>query len=356
MKKQLNTAKFILLLLLHCLSIGEADARPPTDWPKDGVLIMPDMKSAPILSAIKNAQKSIDLTQYHLDDEGVINQLIDARKRGVQVRIILNKPGLFPPPFATVINEASSKKLAEGGIETHYLKDFQYGLVHYKFMIIDNDYALIQTFNFDPFNFNEARNFGITVENPKVIATLSSIFQNDYSGESQKNDDNALSFFEKDNLILGPQNQRKVMLQFLASAKKSIYIYQQDLSDPEVGELLRKAALDGKKVRILMTPSPFGGHDLNGINRTFIAAAGGAFRFKPKSELYIHAKVALIDPEDSGRMYVGSCNFWPEALGRNREIGIVTNNVTQVQRVFSVFNKDWDSSLSYDEASSPKKE
>lgn len=339
-----------ILFLLQITYKSESWAKPPSEWPKDGVLVMPDMKSDPILSAIKNARKSIDLTLFHLDDETIIDQLIDAKKRGVEVRIILNKPDLFPPPFSTQINAATSKKLAQNGIETHYLKDFQYGLVHYKFMVIDKDYALIQTFNFDSFNLEKSRNFALTIENPQTVATLQAIFQNDYDGQSQKNDENVLNLLKHENLILGPNHQRETLLQFLTSAKKSIYIYQQDLSDPEMGEALRKLARAGKRVRIIMTPSPFGGNDLNGINRTLITAAGGEFRFKPKSELYIHAKVVLIDPEGSGKMYVGSCNLWTEAIERNREIGIITDNQPQVQKIFSVFNKDWESGKTYEEA------
>ncbi|MBY0293667.1 MAG: hypothetical protein K2W92_10330 [Alphaproteobacteria bacterium] len=151
-------------------------------------------------------------------------------------------------------------------------------------------------------------------------------------------------------MILGPTHQRYLISNLLRSAKQSIYIYQQDLSDPEIGKLLSSLAKNGKKVKILMSPEPFGGIDNNRINQTVITSSGGEFRFKPKSELYIHAKVILIDPEENGQLYVGSCNLWPEVLSRNRELGVVIKNNSQVQAVYTIFKNDWGSALSYEEA------
>ncbi len=105
-----------------------------------------------------------------------------------------------------------------------------------------------------------------------------------------------------------------------------------------------------------MSPEPFGGIDNNRINQTIITSSGGAYRFKPKNELYIHAKVILIDPEENGQLYVGSCNLWPEALSRNREFGVVIKDNPQIQAVYDTFKKDWESALSYDEAKAKHKQ
>jgi phosphatidylserine/phosphatidylglycerophosphate/cardiolipin synthase-like enzyme len=342
--------KAFLFLVIYSVTVSSGYAKLPSDWPKNGVLVLPDMGSTPILNAIRSAQVSIDVALYHLDDPAAIDALIDAKQRGVNVRVILHKPHLYPEPFKNSINEETSEKLKKHGITTHFLKDFYYTLTHYKVMIIDNDYALIQTFNFDDFNFNKARNFALTLQNKEQVEALQQIFDNDYRGQSAENDEEVQRLRDDLKIILGPRQQRETFVGFLRTAKKSVYIYQQDLSDPEIGQVLVDLAKEGKKVHVLMVPVPFGGIDHNRINQTLIQGAGGQFRFKPKSELYIHAKVALIDPEGEGQVYIGSCNFWPEALSRNREIGVISDNPSHIEAVFTIFKKDWQSSLGYEEA------
>jgi cardiolipin synthase len=336
----------ILFIFLH----APLFAQLPSDWPEHKILILPEMENKHILSVIKSAKKSIDLTLYRLEDTQVIDQLIEAKKRGVNVRLILQKPCLYPSPFDNINNGKTIAKLKEIGILTHFLPDHNYSLTHYKFIIIDGEYAIVQTFNYDDFNFKTARNFGLTVENKTQVEALKKIFDNDYKGNYSKNDEAILSLWKNAKLVLGPIHQREIISEFLRSAKHSVYIYQQDISDPEIGKILASLAKEGKRVEVLMTPLPFGGIDNNRINQTIITANGGEFHFKPKSELYIHAKVILIDPEKDGQMYIGSCNLWPEALSRNRELGIVTTDKSQIQAVYDTFKKDWQSSYSYQEA------
>jgi phosphatidylserine/phosphatidylglycerophosphate/cardiolipin synthase-like enzyme len=335
------------LLLVHTF-LGHLSARPP-GWPEDNILVLPDMGSSPIISAIRSAKKSIDLMLYHLDDTQIIDQLIHAKKERVSVRVILHKPDLYPAPFENRINTETVEKLTHHGIQTHFLPDHMYTLTHSKFMIIDEEYAIIQTFNYDDFNFQEARNFGILVDNKDQVQSLAHLFNNDYNSQPHLNDDN-ISHLRTSNIILGPVHQREYVKEFLQSAHHSIYIYQQDLSDPEVGETLISLSKKGIKVHVLMTPVPFGGIDNNRINHTKIMAFGGKCRFKPKADLYIHAKVVLIDPESEGQMYLGSCNFWPEALSNNRELGLIVQNKNSIQSVFDVFKRDWESAQSYSQA------
>jgi cardiolipin synthase A/B len=346
----MHVFKLSVFFLLYTIDCSTALLALPSGWPENKILILPDMGRHPILTAIKSAKKSIDITGYHLDDPQVIEELIQSRRKGIRIRLILQKPYLYPSPFDNKINEATSIKLKNHGIETHFLEDYRYPLVHYKLMIIDNEYAIVQNFNYEDRNF-KARNFGLTIENKEQVQALSKIFENDYNGKSLENDKESLTLWNKTRIILGPLYQRKLIMDLLRSAKSSIHIYQQDLCDPEMGKLLSSLAKEGKKIEVIMVPAPFGGVDSNRINQTIITASGGQFRFKPKNELYIHAKVILIDPEKKGQMYIGSCNFWSECLSRNRELGVVTNNKSQIQVVYDTFKKDWQSSYSYDEAS-----
>jgi len=85
MRKILKTSVFLLLYGFLSTKVLLA---LPEDWPKDKIIVLPDMGSKHIVSAIKSAKKSIDLTLYHLDDKEVINEFINAKKRNVNVRVI----------------------------------------------------------------------------------------------------------------------------------------------------------------------------------------------------------------------------------------------------------------------------
>jgi hypothetical protein len=154
-------------------------------------------------------------------------------------------------------------------------------------MIIDQDYAIVQTFNYDDFNFKKARNFGLTIEDKKQVSALSEIFENDFNEKSSENDKKVLALWSDEKIILGPKKQRTSISNLLRSTKKSVYIYQQDLSDPEIGKILVALVKEKKTVNVLMVPEPFGDIDNNRINQTKITASGGEFRFHPKNKLYI---------------------------------------------------------------------
>lgn len=350
----ITTAKKLIfaLLLMFVHSSTLLYAKPPKSWPEDGILVFPDSGKAPIVQAINEAKISIDLALYRLEDSETVKALVEAKKRGVEVRVILQKAKLYPEPFSNPKNEEIANELKTGNIITHYNTDHAYILNHYKFMVIDKEYALVQTLNYDDFNFNKARNFAISIENSEQISILLTIFENDYNGKSSQNDNEAMNWWKKSHIILGPQDQRNIITDFLKSAKASVYIYQQDLSDAKIGKALREIAKDGKKVHVLMPPAPFGGIDFNRSNQTQISDGGGEFRFLPKPELYIHAKVILIDPEEKegGKALIGSCNLWSQALDVQRELGVITENTSQVKKIFGVFQKDWEKGMSYDEA------
>lgn len=359
--RNFSVKSLILALVLVLIQTSTLlHAKPPKSWPEDGILVFPELGNVPILEAIKEAKSSVDLALYRLEDPEVVNELIKARGRGLNIRVILQKPNLYPEPFANPKTKEIADELKKGDIETHYNSDHEYILSHYKFMIIDKEYGLVQTLNYDDFNFNKARNFAISIEDKNQISILQSIFDNDYTGKSSENDKEALNWWKKSRIILGPEHQRDIITDLLKSAQKSIYIYQQDLSDAKIGKVLRKLAKEGKIVHILMPPAPFGGIDFNRINQTQIIEGGGEFKFLPKPELYIHAKLILIDPEEKegGKAYIGSCNLWPEALDVQRELGVETNNTSQIGKIFEVFKKDWEKGMNYDEAleKSKKKE
>lgn len=104
---------------------------------------------------IVSAKKSIYITTpYFLPNKNVRDQIISARRRGVDVKILT--PGRKSDHYLT---RTSSRRifgeLLKEGIEIY---EYQPAMIHAKIMIVDDSWAMIGSSNFDP------RSFGINDE------------------------------------------------------------------------------------------------------------------------------------------------------------------------------------------------
>ena len=54
------------------------------------LIILPDDTAKPILDAVNGAKKSLNIRMFLFTDLGLVNAVITAKKRGVQVRVMLN--------------------------------------------------------------------------------------------------------------------------------------------------------------------------------------------------------------------------------------------------------------------------
>lgn len=193
--------------LLGLLLVSSAQAAQ-TPMPGPGIYLNSD--GAPIIPMIVNAQRSIDIEIYTMDDPGVRTLLRNALKRGVQVRII-KEPSpegasckVFDPPGADNADCADQKNLvsqvrAAGGTYEPYNKQnlcphggsspcFEHG----KIALVDGNIAMISTGNFDSTNLCIAsenpsrcdRDYSLVVDDSNVVSTLENLFEADIKAQS----------------------------------------------------------------------------------------------------------------------------------------------------------------------------
>ena len=108
----------------------------------------------------------------------------------------------------------------------------------------------------------------------------------------------------------------------LYSAKKTLYIYNQTVTDPGIIETLKDLYKSGIDVKLCTTNT-----DQHGVTLPF-----------PVSRLsspYIHAKLILIDGTS---LLLGSINFTTNALDHNRELALYIEKdekfYSQVENLF----------------------
>jgi cardiolipin synthase len=307
------------------------------------------------VEALDEAKSTIDLAMYDLRDRILIQHLAKAYKRGVKIRIIneqniyLHGNNIFKEdelPLITLTNLGIEVK----PLPPYFITETSNATAHYRFLIVDKKRVIITTANWDAFTFRQTplmRNFAIILtaeKQPNEVKEIADVFEADW---------NRLSIAPTNpNLVWGPHQQSEKLQKFMSEAKESITIYQQSFNDPDMTNFLQSLAERGIKIRLLMTPYPFGGHeDTNNRFQEQLLKAGG--EVKLSVEMYIHAKIIIVDNK---KAYIGSCNFWPQSLKANRELGYITDDVPVIQILRSYFENDWQAAKSYRDGRSNKRD
>ena len=166
-------------------------------------------------------------------------------------------------------------------------------------------------------------------------------------------------------------NSRQRQLDLIASATKTLVVYNEEMGDADMVSALADAARRGVDVRVVMSstfdkpngvPTPKDEADYgtdkglymfsylvsNGVKVKFFCSKNCA-----ENELYIHAKAIVADGLNA---FMGSENFGYASLNYNRELGLMLTNSTDpdvkqtapsvvsvggVAAIMTAFSKDW---------------
>lgn len=147
-----------LIVALLCSATAFGLPLPSGEYPL--VCFTPNQKcQIHIIDHINDAKKSIRIQAFSFTDKAIANALIDAHKRGVDVKLILNK---------TNVNSAQSAKdiVINAGIPVKF--DYPRGIAHNKVMIIDEENLVTGSYNFSENAYkNNTENLLILVD-PKL--------------------------------------------------------------------------------------------------------------------------------------------------------------------------------------------
>jgi len=134
--------------------------------------------------AIQNAKKSISCELFVLSNRETIDNLIDAHKRGLDVRIILNPLKIKDNP----INEKAAKRLKEAGVPVKWFvpDKGEKDKLHAKMGIFDDDQVILGSANWTYAGFNINREADVEVLDKKVNSGFSKMFDSDWEKASAK--------------------------------------------------------------------------------------------------------------------------------------------------------------------------
>lgn len=286
----------------------------------DELIIEPDMGRQPILSALSDAKTSIDLVLYGFTDNAFTDALIRAKNNGKNIRILLE-----PSPYKNANeNSAAIQQLQDANILPHF-SDPQFKLTHQKTFILDQQKAIIMTFNLTHSTFKKERNFAVMITDPKTISEIQAVFTADWAHKNIT--------VHQPNLVWSPNNSREKITDFIRGAHTNIKIYAQDISDYKIIGELAKAARDGVTVEIIMSDL-----DRKPYRKKLDYLKKAGVVIQNNTHYQIHAKVIIVDQE---RALLGSTNLTKPSIDNNRELSIITEDPHVITPLLNTFQQDW---------------
>jgi cardiolipin synthase A/B len=294
----------------------------------------PDDGDSPLTESFNKAQKSIKIVIFHISNPNVVSSLVDAKKRGVDVTLIVDAVQYRGTNNLKVLDQMTT-----AGINVvRASKGFS--ISHEKTFLIDDKLLFISTMNMVT-TFASTRDFGIFMTNKELIIEWLSVFNADLKNAiDQTKNTPKLS---EANLIWSPINSQEKLANMIDSAESEIELMVENLGDASVQASLGNAIKRGVKVKIITPECVFGSEPArNDKFIKFLTDLGAEAKLmspnKNEGRPYIHAKTLNIDHEVA---YLGSENYSINSLNYARELGIIFNESHFISEMSSTFNDDW---------------
>jgi cardiolipin synthase len=288
------------------------------------LLVEPAAGTGPIYRLITGARRSVDLTMYELRDASAEADLAAAARRGVDVRVLLDRH-----------LERSRNIAAYDYLAAHHVH-VRWGpagtTVHQKTLTVDDATSVIMTLNLVTEDYPGTRDFAVIDTGHPDVAAIVATFDADFGGRAITPSDGA-------GLVWSPTNAQASVLAVIRRARHTLAVEDEEMDDSAVTSALAAAARRGVNVKVVMTADAEWDAAF-----TELAKAGVHIRLyaDDASALYIHAKVIVADAGRTGqRVLVGSQNFSVASLDYNRELGILTSSAALVRTVSATVARDY---------------
>jgi cardiolipin synthase A/B len=291
------------------------------------LLVMPDDTVTPVLDAIRGAKKSIRVKMFLFSHPGLLDAVIEAKKRGVDVRVMLNPARRSGKSE----NDTAYKALRAAGLDViDSSPDFE--VTHEKSMVIDEEVAFIKSFNWELRNLTQTRDYAIVTTHPSEVNEVIRCFDADWERKPFKVDNDAL-------LIWCTANGRDRIVRFIDAAQHTLFVQNERYQDPVIIEHLVRAKMRGVKVHVMARPP----HKLKRDKLT--EAVSGlrimndvGIKVHKLRHLTLHGKMLLAD---HSRAIVGSINLAPGSFDSRRELAIEVHTPEVVERLREIAHHDW---------------
>ena len=284
--------------------------------------IEPYAGAAPVVSVINAAQHEVDVAVYYLGSRRIVAALSRAEQRGVEVRVMVDgkpyeiKPWMVRNELNALINSHISVKLPPRRFDSRWL------FMHCKYVVTGHQ-AMIGTANFDHAAFTKNREYLLVTSAPQVVHALQTVFNADWNRVRAGSGPRQI-------LDMSPGATPDIMQ--VIDQPGAILVETEEMGDDY--RVLHALEQKGKNAKVIV-PSTESASDRKNLHQ--LASYGVQIRYLPANIAYLHAKAVY----GINMSFIGSENFSPTSLDKNREIGI-----TLVSKQFPALKRQMDNDWS----------
>ncbi|OYW04722.1 MAG: hypothetical protein B7X11_02610 [Acidobacteria bacterium 37-65-4] len=273
------------------------------------LIIEPSDGVEPLLTAIRNAKKSVEIAIFRFDRKDVeIALKAAALAKGVRVTALI----------------ASANRGGETRLRSLELRFLEAGIIvartntdlvryHDKFVLIDRRTLYLLSFNFTHLDIDHSRGFGVVTTNAAWTREAVRLFRADCARTTYAP--------KSETFVVSPSNSRKVLGDFLRRAKTQLLIYDPKIGDKEMLRILNERAKAGVEIKII--GSVTGRH---------------AFDAQKLRSRRLHTRTII---RDRRQAFVGSQSLRPAELDARRELGLIVQDAKVVRKLIDTFEADW---------------
>jgi cardiolipin synthase A/B len=265
----------------------------------------------PLVNAINSAATTVDIAIFRFDRKEVERALINAVNRGVQVRALIactNRGG------EKRLRDLETRLLGAGVMVARTADDLV--RYHAKYVIIDHRELFLLAFNFTYLDIEQSRSFAIITKNKAVVDEISRLFEMDMKRQPYT--------AGLDWLVVSPTNARAALAKFIKGAKKELYIYDPNISDPEMIRALEERRKNGVEVRVLGR----------------LTRHSDQIETAKLHNMRLHTRLIL---RDGTHAFIGSQSLRRVELDRRREVGMIFDDEPIIASILNTFLADWKS-------------
>jgi cardiolipin synthase len=286
----------------------------------------PDDGYEPILNLIRSARHSVQMTMYQLSDPDAVDALVDARRRGLDVKVILDAAY-----HGQTVNTDAYGQLRDAGVDVIWAPNDV--IYHQKSVTVDDTTSAVGTGNLTARYYATSRDAYVLTTNLADVAAISDTFTTDFTSPPAARPPAATP---SPRLVWSP-DARAVFLQRITIAAQTLDVTTEELKDRAIVMAIDKAARRGVACRIVLTENPAWASTV-----AEVSAAGCSVHLMPDtpSALYVHEKILLTD----GNLIIGSHNLSTSSLIENRELSLQLDTTTApdvLAAVRATFDRDY---------------
>jgi phosphatidylserine/phosphatidylglycerophosphate/cardiolipin synthase-like enzyme len=290
------------------------------------LIVLPEDSKAEIIDAISQSKKTLAIKMFVFRDVSLLTEVIKAHGRGVRVRVMLNPQRRDGKKE----NDETRAALTASGIE---VKDSNpaFDLTHEKSMVVDDQVAFVQSFNWESDAFTASRDYGIITSHESEVADILACFDADWH--------RTLFVPRESSLIWCVGNGRQRLGEFIDSAKHSLWIESERFQDPTIIEHLVRARRRGVRLHVIA-------RSLHKLKKEKLAEAASGLRILEDvgakihtlKHIKLHGKLLF---SDENRAIIGSINLAPGSFDSRRELAIETTKKHLMEQIHDILRADW---------------